>query len=427
VHPEYTSEVKSLPVQRVHYGWVVVGAALCVAIVAYAVHYSYGVFFNPLAVEFGWTRAMTSGAFSLYMLSRGGFGIVTGWATDKYGPRITVVAGGLFIALGLLLTSYISALWQLYIFYSLLVGLGVSVAFAPLVATVARWFDTRRGLATGIVLAGVGLGTAIMPASATYFIENYGWSSSYIILGIIALVTIVPAALLLRRSPEEMGLVPYGSNAAAKTHGFGVTARGLSLRQALGTLPFWLLFVITILFASCLYLVMVHITPHARDLGISPVVAGSFLAVIGIATILGRLAGGWLADAVGRRRSLAICLFLQAVAVFSLMVIKDVGALYGFAVVFGLAYGSVVCQLPLIAGDLFGLHSVGAIVGLEMLGTSLGGAIGPALGGYIFDATQSYYYAFLVTTAGLFMALVLIPLLRAPGTSDGKRQVSSSQ
>ncbi len=333
------AEIKGPASQRFYYGWVVVGAALCVAIVAYAVHYSFGIFFKPLAAEFDWTRAMTSGAFSLYMLSRGGFGILTGWATDKYGPRITVIVGGCFIGLGLLLTSQISSLWQLYICYSLLVGLGVSVAFAPLVATVARWFIKKRGLATGIVLAGIGVGTAIMPGPANYFITTYGWSMSYIIIGAAALVFIVLAALLLRRRPAEMGLAPYGGEEAAKAPKPGTEKGGISLREATRTRPFWVLFVITILFATCLYMVMIHIVPNATDLEISPAVAAKFLAVIGVSTIVGRLGMGWLSDAIGRKLSLAICLFGQAAAVFALMGISGVAAFYVFAVVFGLAYG----------------------------------------------------------------------------------------
>jgi len=387
------------------------------------VHYSFGIFFKPLAAEFNWTRAMTSGAFSLYMLSRGGFGILTGWATDKYGPRITIGAGGFFIGLGLLLTSQISTLWQLYIFYGLLVGLGVSVAFAPLVATVARWFVKKRGLATGIVLAGIGLGTAIMPRPASYFIDTYGWSMSYIIMGAIALTIIVLAALPMRRSPEEMGLLPYGGTGAAKTNNSEAEIdkgnspgkkEGISLREATRTWSFWVLFIITILFATCLYMVMVHIVPHATDLGIAGSVAGNFLAVIGISTIFSRLGVGWLSDAIGRKLALAICLFSQAAAVFLLMGTGSVEALYVFAVIFGLAYGGVVTQLPLIAGELFGLHSIGAIVGLEMLGTSLGGAIGPVLGGYVFDVTNSYYYAFLIGAISLLVAMVLILFLKAP-------------
>ncbi|MFC2002545.1 MFS transporter [Chloroflexota bacterium] len=414
------TEVADSVSPRFFYGWVVMGTALVVAIVAYAVHYSFGIFFKPLASEFNWTRAMTSGAFSLYMLSRGAFGILTGWTTDKYGPKVTVAAGGFFIGLGLLLTSQISALWQLYLFYSLLVGLGVSVAFAPLVATVSRWFISRRGLVTGIVLAGIGLGTAIMPRPAGYLIGNYGWSMSYIIMGVVALIIIVSAGLLLRREPKEMGLLPYGKTGAVevRSSGNGKSAAekgGLSLREAVRTRLFWVLFAITILFATCLYMVMIHIVPYATDVGISKSAAVGLLVVIGISTICGRLAIGWVSDTVGRKLALALCLLFQGVAVYLLTGVTSVQLLYVIAIVFGLAYGGVVTQLPLIAGELFGLHSLGAIVGLEMLGTSFGGAIGPIIGGYVFDVTASYYFAFLTSAVGLLIATVLILFLKAPG------------
>ncbi|MBA7694039.1 L-lactate transporter [subsurface metagenome] len=265
----------------------------------------------------------------------------------------------------------------------------------------------------GIVLAGIGVGTAIMPRPASYFIETYGWSMSYIILGAVALIIIVLAALPLRRTPGEMGLLPYGGTRVAKSSNLNSEKEGISLREATRTQPFWVLFIITILFATCLYMVMIHIVPHATDLEISRSVAASFLAVIGISSIVGRLGVGWLSDAIRRKPALAICLFFQAAAVFLLMGTGSVEALYVFAVIFGLAYGGVVTQLPLIAGELFGLHSIGAIVGLEMLGTSLGGAIGPVLGGYVFDVTQSYSVAFLVGAIGLLIAMALILFLKA--------------
>ena len=402
---------------------MIVGAAVCSAIVAYAVHYSFGIFFKPLAAEFGWTRTMTSAAFALYMVSRGGFGILTGWATDKYGPKIVVAVGGIFIGLGLLLTSQISALWQLYLFYSLLVGLGSSIDFAPLVSTVSRWFTKKRGLATGIVVAGAGVGTAVMPRPASYFIEAYGWSTSYIILGIVVLVIIVLAALLLRRRPEDMGLLPYGGAEAAKGHqpdaetGKGspsLDKSGISLRGAVRSWPFWALFVMVFLTSTCLYMVMVHIVPHVSDVGISETTAANLMMVIGISSICGRLGSGWVSDAIGRRTTLAICLFCQAAVVFSLMWVHSVDIFYVFAVVFGLAYGGLVPQFPLIAGELFGLRALGAIIGLEMLGTSLGGAAGPLLGGYVFDVAGSYSTAFLIGTIGLVISLILVSQLKPP-------------
>lgn len=414
----------------IFYGWVIVAASLCVATVAYAVHYSFGIFFKPLATDFGWTqtwaRTIISGAFALYMISRGGFGILTGWATDKYGPRIIVAAGGFFICLGLLLTSQISAIWQLYLFYGLMVGLGVSVAFAPLTATASRWFLKRRGLAVGIVVAGVGLGTAIMPRPAAYLISVYSWQTSYIILGLAALVVIGLAALLLRRSPEEMGLLPYGKAEASDPNemikenpSLSNEREGFSIAEAIRTGPFWVLVLMTTLFATCLYMVMVHIVPYATDIEIPLPVAVNFMVVIGISTIIGRLAMGAVADRIGSKLTLAICLIIEAIVVFWLLEMRDVWMFYVFAAIFGFVYGGCVPQLPLLAAELFGLQSIGAIIGVEMLGTSIGGAIGPLLGGWVYDVTNSYCLAFLTGALGLIIATSLIPFLRTPARKGG--------
>ena len=192
------------------FGWVVVAAAFCVALVAYGVQYSFGIFLKPLSGDFGWSRVLVSGAVSLFMFSRGALAILTGWATDKYGPTKTVAVGGFFLGLGLILTSQINSAWQLYLFYGLMVGFGLSIAFAPLVATASRWFVSKRGLAIGVVTAGIGMGTVVMSPLARYLISVYEWQLSYVIIGLMAWVIVIPAALFLRRSPEEKGLLPQG-------------------------------------------------------------------------------------------------------------------------------------------------------------------------------------------------------------------------
>ncbi len=404
------------------YGWIIVAASFCVATIAYAVHYSFGVFFKPLVADLGWTetwaRTMISGAFALYNISRGGFGILTGWATDKYGPRVTVIAGGFFICAGLLLTSQISAIWQLYLFYGLIVGLGVSIAFAPLTATASRWFSKRRGLAVGIVVAGVGLGTTIMPRPAAYFISTYGWQTSYILMGLSSFIIIGLASLLLRHNPQELGLLPNGkaegSNPKKVIKESSLPDKGeeLSLAEAIRARPFWVLFLMTTLFGTCLYLVMVHLIPHATDIGIPLPVAANFMVVIGISTIVGRLAMGALADRIGTKLTLAICLIIETIAVFWFLGMKDVRMFYGFAAIFGFAYGGCVAQLPLLAAGEFGLRSTGTIIGVEMLGASIGGAIGPLLGGVVFDLTRSYSLAFLAGAVGLLITTSLIPFIK---------------
>jgi MFS transporter, OFA family, oxalate/formate antiporter len=420
-----SGKVDQAKTQRLFYGWVVVATAFCVALVAYGVQYTFGIFIEPLTEDFGWSVALVSGAASLFMFSRGALAILTGRATDKYGPRIIVASGGFFLGLGLILTSQISAAWQLYLFYGLMAGFGLSVAFAPLVATASRWFVSKRGLAIGIVVAGIGAGTAVMSPLVRYLVVTYGWSWTYIILGLLAWVIIIPGALLLRRSPEEKGLLPLGkaeaipsdeenSNIAKKEDSLASERAGFSLKDAVHTRAFWLLLAIIIFWSTCVQMTMMHIYHHATDLGIPGVVAANFLAVIGIFSIIGRPVMGAVSDRLGGKRTLVICLVLQALAMFWLLRATDIWMLYLFAAVFGFAYGGCVPQLPVIAGEIFELKSIGAIVGVQMLGVAIGGAIGPLLGGYVFDVTGSYYFAFTVSGMCTIIALILLAFIRVP-------------
>jgi len=411
---------------RFFYGWVVVAAAFCVALVSYGVQYSFGIFLKPLSEDFGWSRTLVSGAASLFMFSRGALAILTGRATDRYGPGLTVAIGGFFLGLGLLLTSLISDAWQLYLFYGLMVGFGLSVAFAPLVATASRWFVSKRGLAIGIVVAGIGMGTVVMSPLARYLISLFEWRLSYVIIGPLAWIISLPASLLLSRSPEEKGLLPLGKaeviagdeeklTIVKKEDSLASESAGFSLKDAARTRAFWLLLAIIIFWSICVQMTMIHIYPHATDLGILEVVAANFMAVIGIFSIIGRLAMGAVSDRLGGKRTLVICLVLQALAMFWLLGATDIWMLYLFAAVFGFAYGGCVPQLPVIAGEIFELKSIGAIVGVQMLGVAIGGAIGPLLGGYVFDVTGSYYFAFMVSGMCTIIALLLLAFIRAPG------------
>jgi len=405
------------------YGWVVVAAAFCVTLMAYGVQYSFGIFLKPLAGDFGWSRVLVSGAVSLFMFSRGALAILTGWATDKYGPRRTVAVGGFFLGLGLILTSQISAAWQLYLFYGLMVGFGLSVAFAPLVATASRWFVSKRGLAIGIVVAGIGAGTAVMSPLARYLIASFDWRLSYIIIGLMAWFIVIPAAFFLRRGPEEKGLLPLGkhaatnerhSDASTKEASLASGKEGLSLKEAARTRAFWLLLTIIIFWSTCVQMSMIHIYPHATDLGIPEVVAANFLLLIGIFSIIGRLTMGAVSDRLGGKRTLTICLIIQALVMFWLLRATDIWMFYLFAVVFGFAYAGSVPQLPVIAGELFKLRSIGAIIGVQMLGVAIGGAIGPIVGGYVFDVTGTYAIAFLVSGLCTVLAAILLAFIRVP-------------
>jgi len=395
------------------YGYIVVMAATFIMVAAYSVHFAFGVFFKPVLTEFGWTRAMTSGAFSLSWIVQGLLGIVMGGLNDRLGPRMVLTLCGFLLGLGYLLMSQLSAVWQLYLFYGVIIGTGLSGLFVPLMSTVARWFAQRRSMMTGIVVAGVGIGILIGPPIANQLISIYGWRVSYVILGSLVLVVVVLAAQFLRRDPAKMGQVPYGESKGGEQE-LKSGANGFSLREAVYTKQFWVVFAMFFCFGFCVQTIIVHIVPHATDLGISAVSAANILATTGGVSIAGKVALGNAADRIGNRQVFAIGFILVMAALFWLVPAGEVWRLYLFAVVFGFAYGGcITSQSPLVAG-LFGLRSHGLILAVGGLGYTIGGAIGPPLTGYIFDITGSYQSAFLlsaiIAVVGMTLALLLRPI-----------------
>ena len=354
---------------------------------------------------------MTSGAFTLASLIRGSLSIVTGKLSDKFGLRIVATACGLFLGFGFLLMSRISDIWQLYLFYGVIVATGMAGCWVPLIATVARWFVKRRGLMTGIVTSGIGLGTAIIPLVATRLISTYDWRMSYLILGGTILVVITLAAQFLRRDPRQIGQLPYGEN-EIKQESLTSEAKGVSLQEAIHTGQFWMLCAMFFCYGFFLHTIIVHIVPYATELGISPISAANILAIIGGVGIAGRIAIGITADKIGNRQALIIGFILMSAALFWLVPARELWMLYLFAVIFGFAYGSLSALQSLITAELFGLSSLGIIVGSLTFSFTIGNAVGVFLAGHIFDITGSYYLAFFSSAALGIAGLILTVLLR---------------
>ncbi len=408
--------------QGVFYGWIVVVAGLFITIILSGLFYAYGVFFQPLLQEFGWSRATTAGAFSLCMLTYGALVPLAGVLTDRYGPRTTVAACGLLVGTGYALMSLIGAAWQLYLLYSLLVGLGYSAGFVPLASTVARWFTEKRGLALGIVLAGVGIGAMIMAPLTEHLISSFGWRTAYFIAGLMVWAIVIPSALLLKRDPRDAGLLPYGQRTAAPAQhpasrdaisAVGKKEAGtFTLRQAINTRFFWALIILYALAMVGAEMVMIHLVPYGLDTGLSPATAATLLTVFGGFGVVGRLAMGLASDRIGGRSGVAICLGIQTISMFWFARAEGLWTLYLFAAIFGFGYGGSVPMFPVIAGELFGVQAMGAVFGGITVGAATGSALGAWLAGIIFDVTGSYRLAFLSGALILALAGVLALLLR---------------
>ncbi len=402
------------------YGYIVVIAVFFIMMAMWGTFSIFGVFLESFLTEFGWTRAMTSGAASLAALSFGLLCIVTARLNDKFGPRIVIGTCGLFLGLGYILTSQISAIWQLYLFYGLIIAIGMS-AYISALSIVAKWFVRRRGMMTGIVFSGMGLGTMIMPLIANWLISNYSWRTSYSIIGIAVLVFTVLAAQFLRRDPGEMGLSPYGGN-EVKGDSVNLDAAGLSLREAIHTRQFWLLCALYFSFLLCDVAILVHIVIHATGLGVSAANAAGILAIIGGISIIGMNLMGGAADRIGSRLAFIVSFTLMAMALFWLLAAKEVWMFYLFAGIFGFAFGGMQVLFSPMVSELFGMSSHGVILATAAFAGSVGATIGPVLAGYIFDVTGSYQIAFIicgaVCVAAVIIAVLIRPVYRQAGTNN---------
>jgi MFS family permease len=400
------------------YGYFVVGASVLIMSTMWGVYYAFGVFFKPVVNEFGWTKAMTSGAFSLASIINGFLAIAMGGLTDRFGPRTVMTLCGVLLGIGFFLMSKMGAVWHLYLFYGILVGAGMSGAFIPLLSTVARWFVKRRGVMTGIVAAGSGVGALIGPPGATRFISIYGWRVSYAILGGIVLLVVVLSAQLIKGDPTRVGQTAYGAN-QVEQEGLNPGADGLSLREAVYSSQFWIFFATGFCYGFPVFSTMVHIVPHAIESGISAIRAANILATIGGLSILGKVLLGRAGDMIGSRKTLILGFMLMATALIWLVPAKTPWMLFLIAGVFGFGFGGcAVSQSPLIA-ELFGLGSHGMIFGVFTVSVMSGSAIGPLLTGYIFDMTKSYQLAFIVCAVISLSGIILTAFLKS-GRVEGR-------
>jgi MFS transporter, OFA family, oxalate/formate antiporter len=397
---------------RFFYGYILVILGFLCLMVAAGSWDSFGVYMKPLLSDYGWTRATISSSYSLSLVIFGGIGVIAGGLTDRFGPRLVLTCCGLFLGAGYILLSQLNSLWQLFLFEGVIIGIGMSGLYAPILGIVARWFAKRRALMTGVVLAGLGIGQLLGPPVISRLILGYDWRFSYLCLGVTVLAIVVICAQFLKRDPFQMGLAPYGS-AEIQRQVPTLSVSAYSLKEATRTWQLWIMLLIKFCFGYYMFSFIVHIIPHGIDLGISPVNASNILAVSGGGVVIGNFWSGQLVDKIGPRRVFILC-FISALAMMLLLVwTRELWMLYSIGFILGLANGgNMTSDSPMIV-RLFGLKSVGSIVGASSGTFSLGAAIGPICTGYIFDSSGSYQLAFFIGSAfciiGIFLALIIRP------------------
>jgi MFS family permease len=405
------SSVPESPPQKpgFRYGYVIVAAAFFVTVADEGLLFSFGVFFKPLIEEFGWTRSMTSGAFTMWSLLHIPGVFVVGKLTDRFGSKPLLTLSGLFLGVGHLLMSQTNTVWHLYFFYGVIISIGQSLYWIPLIAIVPQWFVEKRGLIMGIVSSGIGVGQMIFPPLANRLIDVYGWRVSYAVMGSLSMVVIVGCAQLLKPHPTRRTLSnPGGKDIEASVSFDG--SRQFSLGEALRTKQFWMVCVIFFSILFALGIVLVHIVIHAIGLGMSPASAANILAILGITGIISRVSLGRLADYIGNRSVFVISSVLMLIAFVWIALTHELWTIYAFAVIFGIAYSTLEALHSPIVAELFGLRALGTLSGATLAIGLVGFGIGPMLAGYVFDVRDSYQIAFLIC-AVIALASVLSAVL----------------
>ena len=372
----------------------------------------FGVFLKPLTEEFGWERGALSGAFSLGALSTGILALIAGRFSDRYGPRIFVTIAGLLLGSGFLLMSQISSLWQVYLVWGLLIGVGLGCSVTPVISTIPRWFSKKRGIALAVTVSGFNFGATVGPILIQWLISNYSWQIAFIVLGMIPLVINIPLAQFLKRNPQQMGLKPYGEDAPAETDlTTDSDTWGLTLTQAVKTWRFWVFASLQFAFGFSMQIVVVHIVPHATDIGIPAIIAATILSISAGGRIVGNLTTGFLADRIRARLVLSFCFIVSTLSLAWLLFVTDISGFFAFAILFGITSGGIIPLLTLVPAELFGLRNLGVFSGAFLLFGTSGGALGSPFAGYIFDVIGSYRVAFIVSVVIGTLAVILSLIL----------------
>ncbi len=391
-----------------YYGYVIVAAASIMMMMIWGTFNSFGVFFESFIREFGWTRAVTSGASALNTMIFGILCVFSAGLSERLGPRRVMTICSIILGVGYLLMARLASTWDLYLSFGVFVAVGMS-AYIPLLSLVPRWFTGNRGRMNAVVLSGMGLGIMIVPLVANYLISVWQWRSAYLAIAIATFIVMVAASQFLKIPPrqtlqDENGGVPLPLADQRN--------EGLTFGQALRTREFALLCLLYFSFLFCLVSITVHIVIHAIGLNIPATRAALTLSLIGGACIVGMNVMGNVADRFSNKIASGVSYSLMGLSLVWLIPSHSEWSFYLFSISFGFAYGGMQVLFSPLVAELFGTRSHGVILATGALVGSVGAAVGPIIAGSLFDAFGSYTIAFILCAMLAFMGAASSLLLQ---------------
>jgi MFS family permease len=394
---------------KIPYGWVVVGAGMLISCVAMGSCLSLGVFLQPMAEDTGWSRTGVSGAGTIVFLAMGASAFGWGWLNDRWGTRPVVRSGVVLLGIGLIAASRATTLVEFELTFGLLVGAAGGSVYAPLMTIASAWFDRQRNLAVSLVSAGMGMAPLIVAPFVRGLISAYDWRTAMLIIGIVATVLLVPAAMLIRKPPPAIpapGMPERPTRAAAATP-------PMTVAQASRTSSFAALALTHFACCAAHSGPIFHMVTYAIGCGIAPMAAVSVYATAGLSGLGGRVLLGLASDRLGAKPVLVAGLAVQAMAAGTYYFVHELGEFYALAVVFALAYGGVMPLYATLVREYFGIRIMGTVFGAVSAAASFGMAIGPLAGGWVFDTFNGYGWLY-IGSFGIGLGAMAIALSFKP-------------
>jgi MFS family permease len=379
------------------------------------IHSSFGVFNVALLDTFGWSRGATAGIFSIVLTVDAVLSPVVGYLLDRYGTKKISVAGCFALILGLFLSSQVSALWQLYLCFGIVLAVGFTfTGMVPHVFLVSEWFSSNRASAIGFVYAGTGLGIMLLAPLSEWLISSFGWTRAFEIYAAAALIGLLPVVWLFYRPG------PYGQHAHRRAEKKD-EANQWTARLALQSLQFWLLFIARIAAASGTTVIVTHQVAHVVDVGFSKLLSASIFGLAGVTSSFGRVIFGFIADRLSKPAAYTLNVAMTVIGVGALMILRNPSQgwlLYVYVIFFGIGFGSRAVIFSALTADIFSGKGFGSILGYSTVAVGVGGALGSWLGGAFYDWTGSYLVSFALSAIVLSISDVCIWLSAVPAVAD---------
>ena len=408
------------------YGWTtLIGVMSAYAGLCGDITYAYGLFLPVMSETFLWSRSALSGPYVLFFVIGGLLGPVAGMTIAVFGPRKNIIAFNLVAALGLFGLSQTKALWQVYLFFGIMGGLGIAFGeFIPLTTVINNWFIRRRSMAMGLFLASGGVGGFIFPPLISKLISGLGWRWGWAYLACQhLLLTVILGGILIRNRPEDLGQQPDGSyepppeislNHSANRSPVYQTAVDWSVGQAMRTPALWMIMALFSIILFVTNMLTTHQVAYLQDLTFSPLLSATVLGLMLGMSIIGRLACGFLGMRFEGRQLAVFFLTAMGLGIVALIQARGIFYLYLYSIFMGIGFGGMIVLMPNLLGDYFGRSHYSRILGWTAPVITLISAGSPTLAGFLYDTTGNYFLPFSIAAALVFAGIVLAFLLRPP-------------